>query len=266
MQELSTQQINEAIDDSVAKQIPLGLSIQGDAWLRMHSRFLAIADEHILVEMPSADDGTPHEFVPAEKVALSFKLKHHKYLGQARVAGQRQLKLPDGTCIPTLSLCWPMHMQRLQRRSFARVAVPPGKVVRVSFWTGGCDAEPKGPSDHRSVWSGQVADLSAGGFQATVTREVPELVTGQPIGVRIVFGPGEASVYADAQFRHKQPDQTGVSLGFQFVGLAHTEQGRENLRLISRKMSEFSRSTRSSAGRPRRRDRHANPRRSRQTV
>lgn len=265
MQDLSTQQINEAIRDSVAKHIPLGLSIQTDAWLRMHSRFLAISEEHILVEMPSADDGAPHEFVPAEKVALSFKLKHHKYLSQARVAGQRQLKLPDGTCIPTLSLCWPMHMQRLQRRSFARVAVPPGKVVRVSFWTGGRDAEPTGPSDPRSVWSGQVVDLSAGGFQAIITAEVPELVTGQPIGVRIVFGPGEASVYADAQFRHKQPEDAGVSFGFQFVGLAHTEQGRENLRLISRKMSEFSRSTRS-GNRPRRRERRPIQRPTRQTA
>lgn len=246
MQELKTQQINEAIRDSVAKQIPLGLSVQGDAWLRMHSRFLAISEEHILVEMPSADDGTPHEFVPAEKVALSFKLKHHKYISQARVAGMRQVKLPDGTCVPVLSLCWPMHMQRLQRRSFARVAVPAGKVVRVSFWTGGRDAEPTGPSDPREVFSGQVADLSAGGFQVVLSGAAPELMVGQPIGVRIGFGPGEASVYADAQFRHVEqlPDGTW-SLGFQFVGLAHTEEGRDGLRLISRKMTEFARGSRS---------------------
>jgi hypothetical protein len=239
MQDLNIRQISDSLHDAVGRHIPLNLSVQTDNWVNLHSRFLAVRDDKLLVELPVLDDGAPHEFVPAEKVALSFKLKHHKYLSSARVAGLDTWTLDDGTDISVLSLCFPMQMQRLQRRSFTRVEVPPGRVVRVSFWPGDKDTEPASPGDSTPVWSGRVMDLSAGGFQA-ILHEPTTLPEGQTVGVRLAFGPGETSIYCDAQYRHgcKQEDDTW-SLGFQFIGLAQTEAGREVLRTIGRKMNEF---------------------------
>lgn len=246
MQDLDFQQIAEAIQDAVAKNIPLSLSVQNGGWTCLHTRFVAIQDEHILVEPPITPDGAPYEFVPADKVALSFKLKHHKYLSHARVAGQARYTFDDGEPMPVLSLCYPPHMQRLQRRSFARVSVPAGKIVRVSFWPGGQEAEPTGPSDNTPLWSGIVQDISAGGMRALVHDDEPPAVEiGQTIGLHISFGPGESSICCDAQFRHcdqesGQPNPTW-SLGFQFVGLAATPEGMKTMRQIGKKMSEFSR-------------------------
>lgn len=240
MQELNIRQIGESLQDAVSRHIPLNLSVQAEHWVNLHSRFLAVQDDKLLVELPTMDDGTPHKFAPAEKVALSFKLKHHKYLSSARVAGLNVWTLEDGTSVPALCLCFPMQMQRLQRRSFTRVEVPAGRIVRVSFWPGDKDSEPASPNISAPVWSGRVADLSAGGFQA-ILSENANLEEGQTIGVRLAFGPGETSVYCDAQFRHSCQQGDSWSLGFQFIGLAQTDAGREVLRILGRKMNEFSR-------------------------
>ncbi len=241
MQQLRIQQINEAVTDAVERHIPLNLSVSSEGWANLHSRFLAVRDEHLLVELPSpAPGGNAHEFVPAEKVALSFKLKHHKYLSNTRVAGIEPWTLEDGTETASLALCFPTQMQRLQRRSFTRVAVPEGRVVRVTFWSGEKDVEPSGPSPV-PVWSGRVVDLSAGGFQAILScDEAPTLCEGDSVGVRIAFGPGEASIYCNAQYRHcRQQEDRRFSAGFQFIGLTQTDEGRDLLRTIGRKMNEF---------------------------
>ena len=115
MQRLNTQEIDQAIIDAIAKHIPLSLSIQSDHWTNLRSRFLDVHDGRLIVELPAAQDGKPNEFVPAERISLSFKLKHYKYLGSTRVRGITQFSLEDGTEISVLSLCSPMHMQKLKQ-------------------------------------------------------------------------------------------------------------------------------------------------------
>ncbi len=246
MQELDIQQIEESLDAAVDKGIPLTLTTDSDGWKNLHSRFIDIRNDHLLVEPGVDRQGTPQEFVPAERIALSFKLKHHKYLASARIVGITQYLLDDGTQIPVLALCYPTHMHRVQRRVFSRVDVPAGRIVRVSFWQGDAQNEPTGSSSDFPVWSGQVKDLSAGGFRAVLNDgQSLQIEPGDRVGVRIIFGTGEESVYADAQFRHI--DDAGnaasekVGLGFQFLGLPHTNEGRETLKQIAHKVSEFSR-------------------------
>ncbi len=244
MQELNIRQIDEAITQAVEKHIPLTVSINEGGWVNLHSRFMSICEKHIMIEPPAMPDGENYEFTMAEKIALSFKLKHHKYLSSARVAGLQDVVLEDGAAGKGLALCFPMHMQRVQRRSFTRVNVPEGRIVRVSFWPGDKDSEPTA-TDDRPVWSGSVLDLSAGGFRCVVTGDKPPfLEVGQPVGIRLGFGPGQGSLYSDAQFRHCDTSGHKFSLGFQFLGLAHTAEGREVLRTIGQKMCEFARASR----------------------
>lgn len=242
MQELNIRQIDEAITQAVGKHIPLTLSINDGGWINLHSRFMDICDKHVLVELPKTKDSENYEFSLAAKIALSFKLKHHKYLSNARVAGRQEVHLDDGTSSEALALCFPMHMQRVQRRSFTRVSIPAGRIVRASFWPGDKDNEPTGPSEKRPVWSGAVIDISAGGFRCIITGDkAPFLEAGQSVGVRVGFGAGQESIYSDAHFRHCDISGHKYSLGFQFLGLAHTAEGREVLRTIGRKMCEFAR-------------------------
>jgi len=245
LQELSADQIDELIGMAVARTVPLIITIRTEAsWDNLHSRMLAVRGTHLLVELPCVDPkAAPHEFVPSERVGMSFKLKHYKHLFTATVVGQERIKLPDGTEAPALAVVLPSRMQRLQRRAFIRADVPPNRIVRASFWMGGCDCEPAGTSPQRPVWSGRVTNISAGGFQlATEPQAAEGLESGDPVGVRLVFGTDGQAIYADAQFRYAQMDRDRALLGFQFIGLTETPEGRAALQMISANVSAFQRS------------------------
>jgi c-di-GMP-binding flagellar brake protein YcgR len=243
LQELSFKQINEALNLASQKNVPITITIrQESAWLNFPSRMVAITGKGLLVELPPvAADVPPHEFVPAEKMGVSFKLKHHKHLFTATAVGLQDFPLEGGESIKVLALCLPVRMQRLQRRMFYRVDIPSNRVVRASFWLGGKEAEPNGTSDATPVWSGRVTNLSAGGFQVLSTAPLgPMLEVGDSVGVRLSFGSGQESIYADAQLR--QVVLEGVeqwTVGLQFVALAQSPEGREALMFIGRKVSEF---------------------------
>jgi c-di-GMP-binding flagellar brake protein YcgR len=134
-------------------------------------------------------------------------------------------------------------MQRLQRRAYLRVDVPACRIVRASYWIGGRAAEPAGTTVDCPVWSGQVTNISAGGFQLAADANAAEaLEVGDTVGVRLIFGAGRESVYADAQYRHHERTLDGhVLMGFQFMGLDQTTEGRAALRIVSEAVNEFQR-------------------------
>jgi len=244
LQELGNRQINQVIRSAVERQVPATATLRSNGgWLNLHSRFLAIRGEHLLIALPAAEGDTgPRVFAPADKINLSFKLKHHKHLFTATVVATEFFADGGQDGMQVLCICWPTRMQRLQRRVFLRVAVPPNRIVRCSFWLGGCEAEPAGTSPDRPVWSGRVTNLSAGGFQMVTTPDPLELLdVGDTVGVRLVFGAGHSAVFADAQFRHGDIQDGHGVLGFQFLGLAQSEGGRQALDVLAAKVSEFQR-------------------------
>ncbi len=244
LQYLNNWQINDVVRESVKRHVPITITIRSDnRWVNFRSRAIASNNEHLWLELPIAEkDVAPHEFAPAEKIGLSFKLKHHKHITTVRVVGIRQMKLEDGCEVPVLAVCLPMRMQRLQRRAFERAVVPQNRIARISFWLGGRESEPVGPSEEMPVWFGRVKNLSAGGFQVRSETEVIEnLEIGDTVGLHLSFGAGDDPIYADAQLRHIELAGGELLLGFQFVGLAHTVQGREALGILSKKVGEFHR-------------------------
>ena len=242
LQELDNDQINEAIGGAADKRIPVSVTLhQLDGWVICHSRFVALDGPHILLELPRADSGEPHEFTPAERIGLSFKYRHHKHICSATVAELAPLPGSDDPT-PLLSVVSPTRMHRLQRRVYQRVAVPETHIVRASFWLGGREAEPLGAAADLAVWSGSVENLSAGGFQMICQDYTgPELQVGDSVGVHLLFGVGADSCLADAQFRHFDLREGVSHLGFQFVALAQSRHGRAALQLISAKVSELQR-------------------------
>jgi c-di-GMP-binding flagellar brake protein YcgR len=242
LQELTISQINQTLKAAAERHVPVTVTIrQGGSWANLRSRLLAVRNGRLLLEQPAAENGAPpREFAPADRLSASFKLKHHKHVFCATVAGVAPLALDDGSTMPALSVVAPTRMQRLQRRSFTRAAVPPGRIVRASFWLGGRGAEPAGATPDRPVWSGSVTDLSAGGFMVRTTAEsAKDVEPGDTVGVHIAFGAGDGRVFADATLRHADIQDNAALMGFQFIGLTETPEGREALQIIGRKVSEF---------------------------
>jgi len=242
LQQLDNRQINEVLAAAIAKTVPLTLTRrQGEGWCNLRSRLLATRGEHLLVEMPTLLHGeTIEEIAPAEKLGVSFKLKHHKHLFMGTVVGAQRWALPGGEDIEALCICSPTKMQRLQRRAYQRADIPDGRIVRASFWLGGREAEPAGVSEERPVWSGRISNISAGGFQLVTGIDAADVIdVSDTMGVRVSFGAAEEVVYADAQLRHIEVAGEQVLLGFQFVGLGQTPEGRETLALISEKVAEM---------------------------
>ncbi len=242
VQELTNAQINDALEGAAQKHIPLTLTIRcGNRWINLRSRGVAVRAEHLIVEFPVMEDGfTPYEFAPAERVGGSFKLKHYKHIFSTVFTGTTKVRLDDGQEMSVVSLCAPTKMQRLQRRAYFRVEVPGNRIVRASIWLGGCENEPAGTSPERPVWTGQVLNISAGGFRMRTGSDATYLLDPNDVmGTRLIFGTGRETVYADAQLRHAEPSEGGSLMGLQFLGLAQTPQGLKTLQFISSKVGEF---------------------------
>jgi hypothetical protein len=62
---------------------------------------------------------------------------------------------------------------------------------------------------------------------------------GDVVGIRLVFGMGEQTVYADGELRHAEMVTDKAYLGFKFIGLEQTQEGTTTLQVIARKISEF---------------------------
>jgi len=241
LQELTHQQMNEAIAAATERQVPVTVTVRtGKNWINLQSKLLAPRGEHMLLAAPKMREGeVPPEIRPAEKLGLSFKLKHHKHILAVTAVGTDTVDGLEGGP-EVLEVCWPTRMHRLQRRAYLRAEVPAGRIVRVSFWLGGREDEPVGGAMDRPVWSGRVTNISAGGFQAVAKPDqVWDLDIGETVGVRLAFEAGSESVYADAQLRHLDETEGRILMGFQFLGLAQDRKGREVLQLVSAKVAEY---------------------------
>jgi len=244
LQNLTNQQIDEVLHLAAEQQVPATITTRHEGgWASFRTRFLAMRQGHILLEMPAPEPGEqPREFRPADKVGVNFKLKHHKHIFAGTVAEAASARLDDGSVGTVLHVCSPTRMHRMQRRAFNRSDVPANRIVRAAFWLGGLENEPAGTTPDQPVWSGRVVNISAGGLQLISEQRLGEAVSiGDIVGVRISFGVGEQTVYADAQFRHTTEEDGKIHLGFQFIGLGLTPDSREALQAIGSKANQFQR-------------------------
>ena len=243
LQELNPTQANEALVAACQKRIPVTVMLRrGEAWLNMRSRFLATDGGQLILELPWVDQtGAVDDFAADEELGVSFKHKHHKHLFNTTVLATREFRGPEGNT-QVMSVGCPTAMQRIQRRAYQRVSVPPNRIVRASFWLGGREREPAGTTENRPVWSGRVMNISAGGFQLGAPENVGmALELGEMVGLHMTFGASGETLFADAQFRHCEQAEQGTLMGFQFIGLGQTAEGKDALRIIADKVREYQR-------------------------
>lgn len=244
LQELQVSEIDQVLQSALERQIPVTVTLlENGHWVNQYTRLVEIGPQRVLIEMPvAAAAGQQHEFSPADKIGLSFKLKHHKYIVSGTVAGRQRHCGLDGVERGVLSVCKPSRMHRLQRRLYIRAVVPDGIIARASLWLGGREAEPAGVTPQTPVWSGRIMNLSLGGIQVTVSDSgVRLLETGDLLGVRMAFGAGQETVFGDLQLRHIAADGDNTILGLQLLGLEQTSDGRKAIAVLGRRITEFQR-------------------------
>ncbi len=245
-QPVASERIRDTIEVSALRNAPLALTCRvQDTWQNLRSRFLGMRSGHVWIEYPQGQAGQPAPEVGlGQKIGVSFKQRHHKYVFSSAVRETATIQLDAETAVRGLSVAWPAYMHQLQRRMFVRVDVPHDNQVFVDFWEGGLDHEPSEDLRDKLMYHGQLVDLSIGGFQVRLLGDVdPRFMAGAPMGVTLLFGDNE-SIRVDAQFRHTNPDEFGTTLGMQIVGLNETARGRKSMDRIGEITRAFLKSRR----------------------
>ncbi len=239
-QSIAEDRRDRVIEDSIRDQRPSVLTLQTQrGWRTYRSRFISGSKPTgtVVIQVDSQEDARPVELPPpGESLGVTFRSGHMKCMFSSVLQSVRAEG--DG---PMVILRWPEEIQRLQRRMYERAAPPSGTVIAVRFWRH--DPSASSPGNEPSVRYGQLEDVSAGGLRLQ-TAETEGL---EPdLGYRCAFSPKphSPSLVIDATLRHLKPtDQGRVSLGFQFVGLETTLEGRRNLNRVARIVSQFHRSS-----------------------
>ncbi|MCD6377237.1 MAG: PilZ domain-containing protein [Planctomycetes bacterium] len=236
IEELTKQQIDTCLDEAIRRKIPLTMSCRvKNRWYSLHTRILKRDKKRLWLEYPT-DEERPEKFDVGLALGLAFKLGHHKHIFTATI--QNLCKVHTADTADTLRLiCIPIpsRVQKVQRRAFVRVAVPASRSILVTFWLGGKDA------NQLVRWEGWMTNISAGGFQLRMpSRSAPDMNTGEIVGARIEVGQDYEPIIVDARLRSLLHDERGVALlGFQFLGLNDSQQGRKTLQRISRIVCSF---------------------------
>ncbi len=187
----------------------------------------------LAIPMPvdNAEVELPHA---GSSIGCTFRVGHKKCMFESTVSAIEQ-RDEDASVM----LRWPSQVQQLQRRVFERCIPPDNSAIAVRFWR---DDGPVGhESGLRDVRNGQLEDLSAGGIRVKVSRE-QGLEDGAVFRCSFTPKPGKPPFLVDAVLRHRAAaDQSRSSLGFQFIGLEATAEGRRTLDRLARLVSHFQR-------------------------
>jgi hypothetical protein len=241
IEEYSGQAVGECVLAAVVKEVPVTLMCRlGRAWHNLDTRIVLLRDGKLHLQPPVNERQEPVAMPHGLAIGLAFKLGHHKHILNTVVDGVGAVAL-GGASVSVICCPLPATMQRIQRRAYNRVEIPRSRNVLATFWQGENAA---GAMPAAAVtWEGWLTNISAGGFQVRVASQGgPKLEGGDVVCVSIQAGQEYQSVQVEAQFRRQETDQRGVaSMGFQFVGLGETEQGRETFARLTQIVCDFQR-------------------------
>ena len=229
---------------AVEKCIPMTLTAKIDGQWRNHkARFISHHDRHILIEPApkrEEDAGNSLEATPGMHLGVSFKFGNHKYVFSTTVIELQEMYLAQGNT-EVATITWPETLELMQRRNFYRAAIPSHHRPVATCWLGGLE-ESAAASEASSTFHAQVADLSVGGVRLECqVGDAPEMRVGQTVGMRVAFANQPQALMLEATFRHAEPLGSQIELGLQFIGLEHSDAGRQTLGHLSRVVSYYQR-------------------------
>ncbi len=213
----------------------------------------------------SEEESHPVNIRAYQPVGISFKYGYGKFVFDTTVVGlEPSLDATSqgrgGTLVSAeacragagIVLALPDRIEVVQRRSYFRVPVPESLKVGVLLWHRSCDEAENGIQDTRGqthdCFHGRLVDISAGGVQVMVPRQLeaqtdarPDFKKGQFVGVWFTPMPYETPLMFNAQVRNVLPvsawpsqdgltaDDKSIHLGLQIVGLEASPEGRKVL-------------------------------------
>jgi c-di-GMP-binding flagellar brake protein YcgR len=227
---LRTEQVAGILQLAVTEQIRAEMThLTKGKWRSTEVFFSALKNKNLYLETTTTESPQSFNIQVDQPVGISFKKDYNKYIFESVVAGfgPSQADSRGGRIILTL----PDHVDKFQRRSYFRVAIPGGLKVQVLFWHRGyhdeCNDVPG-----EDYWKGRLLDLSAGGMQIAVSiKQKPNFRTGQFVGLQFTPMPYEKPLLLEAQIRHIAPtaDEKNLCLGVQLIGLEVSVEGRGKL-------------------------------------
>ncbi len=247
---ISKTQADAILADAVRDQQRLVVTHHtSQGWRLLKGRFVvgSLSAESVTAEIAPGELPADAQ-APASQDAIgcTFRAGHRKCMFGAGVLSVERAE-------DTLRITFqrPRELQQLQRRAFERVPPPKGAVIAVRFWRQSEDAV---NPDQRTVRHGQLEDISAGGMRIRVPD--PKDIE-LDVSYRCVFTPrqGRPAFLLDAMLRHRAAVEDGrTCLGFQFIGLETTTEGRDLLDRLARFVAHLHR-----ARQPKPRARAASP-------
>jgi c-di-GMP-binding flagellar brake protein YcgR len=201
-----------------------------------------LANHLLILEQPMHEpDQVPPELAPGEQVGVTFRRGHKKCMCSVTIQRMLDYMLPDGASVRAMEIPWPDQLQQMQRRLYYRAVVPMGRRIEVSLWEGDILANEPAELRQRPHHLGLLQDISAGGCRVVFDKSRdPLLHEGDTVGIQFQPDPRCEPIRIDAVFRHSEEfAQNKLSLGFQFVGLEMTAEGRHALQALSRIVSTF---------------------------
>ncbi len=258
-QVLVQEQLAQILENSIDRRDRLVLTHNSpQGWRTFSSQFLGrgpSSDDRldsrshqqvILVKTPVPREGCSSQLPePGDTVGVTFRFGHKKCMFSAILESIQG----DGYSGMT-ALRWPDQLQQLKRRAYERARPPKDVIIAVRFWregfaggqaASGTDASSGRTMEGRTVYHGQLEDLSAGGMRVRVAN--PDHIQ-LGVAYRFVLAPrpGKPALILDALARHREAAEHGrASAGFQFVGMETTPQGRQTLDRLVRLVHQFQR-------------------------
>lgn len=206
-------------------------------WCLFKGRFLEGDPNTACLSVKVSRSGDPDGTLAAqehENVSLTFRTGRQKWMFSATVQST-VVEVDAVVC----TVRWPETIQRLKRRAFERAEPPKGTAITVRFQP--VEGKTGGQNDSNRVRDGLMENISAGGMCVRITERL-DAPTGGIYHCAFTPDRGEPCVQVDAILRHKEAFGRGRgSLGFQFVGLALSDQGRRTLKLLAHMTDRFQR-------------------------
>lgn len=250
---------DEIIRNATDGGLPATLTRFGsDGWISYRTCFLSCdaAEGNIWIVQPTQE--CPDEALTlraGEQIGMSFRYRRAKCSFSSVVIGVVAVRGAAAADGYRAVIQWPENLQEMQRRVYRRVSPPAGRRIDVRYWQAERSSTALGPKDtlarpsDRSVLSGRLLDLSAGGLRVAIAAETRgELAKGSLVICEFSPQSGEPALRLETRLQHIEPAIGGRrSIGFQFVGLDTSTEGQYRLARLASIVTAFRRSSRSTS-------------------
>ena len=230
---------DEIIADVGRRRTPVVVTRHADSgWDTFKSRFLGCSAQNrrVYLEQPTGGGQESNQpLASGELLGVAFRRGHKKCLFNTVVRSGTGRPAEASSGAGEFAVGWPENLQELQRRVYQRACPPPGRSIKVRFWS------TRHASNQDRPCSGVIEDLSAGGLRVRCADD-NGLQMGDNLKIAFSLRSRGPQFLLDGTLRHceSKPDGT-VSLGFRFLALETSRDGQEMLLGLARTVTDFQR-------------------------